>query len=60
MSIDDDFLVTILGEPVPRQTVRVSKSSDRVLEVDIGAAWKEMGLHSQWSNQVGVKVYFDT
>jgi hypothetical protein len=60
MSIDDDFMITIREDPVPRHTVRVSKSSDRVLEVDLETAWKEMKLPHGWSNEIEVKVWFST
>ena len=71
-SIDDDFLVTLLGQVVPRK--RVTKRSlapkdggrngdERaemeagVLEVDVLGAWKELGLDSGWSNEVTVGVF---
>lgn len=60
MSIDDDFMITMQEQPVPRHVAKVSSSSDRVLEVDLETAWKEMGLRSGWSNEVQMKVYFST
>jgi hypothetical protein len=58
MTIDDDFMITIQGRPIPRHTVRVSKNSDFVLEADIEAAWLEMELSSGWSNEAQVKITF--
>ncbi|KAL2180522.1 glycoside hydrolase family 36 protein [Thermothelomyces heterothallicus CBS 202.75] len=58
LSINDDFMVTIRGQPIPPHTVSVSRQDERVLEVDIETAWTEMGLESGWANEVQVKVYF--
>ncbi|KAM3514007.1 hypothetical protein MY11210_002324 [Beauveria gryllotalpidicola] len=56
MTIDDNFMVTIFGHPVPRHTVRISRTADSVLEVDVQTAWKELGLDSGWSNELEVTV----
>lgn len=58
LSIEDDFMVTILGQPIPAHTVSVNKDDKHVLNVDVETAWKEMGLKSGWANEVEVKVYF--
>jgi hypothetical protein len=58
LSIEDDFMVTIQGQPIPPHTVSVNKQDKHVLDVDIEAAWNEMGLKSGWANEVQVKVYF--
>lgn len=50
------MLVTIQGKVIPEHTVSVSKSTPKVLEVDLETAWKEMNLDSGWSNELGVKV----
>ncbi|KAF7562970.1 hypothetical protein G7046_g1137 [Stylonectria norvegica] len=60
MTIDGDFIVTVQEKPIPRHTVAISKNDGHVLEIDIGKAWAEMELHAGWSNDVEVKVYFDT
>lgn len=60
LSIDDDFMITLQEEPVPRHVVRVSESSGNVLEIDLQTAWEELGLKSRWSNEIGVKIYFST
>ena len=57
-SVEDNFMATIQGQPIPPHTVSVSKADDHVLEVDIETAWKEMKLESGWANEVEVKVYF--
>jgi hypothetical protein len=54
----DDFMVTILGQPIPAHTVSVNAHDAHVLDVDIEAAWTEMGLRPGWSNEVVAKVYF--
>ena len=56
MTIDDNFMVSIFGHPVPRHTVSISSSADSVLEVDVQTAWKELGLDSGWSNELEVTV----
>ncbi|KAL2815605.1 glycoside hydrolase superfamily [Aspergillus cavernicola] len=53
--IDDDFMVLISGKPVPRKTVW--KEDGRVLAVDVGEAWREMGLKAGWGNEVFVSVF---
>ncbi|KAK3309920.1 glycoside hydrolase family 36 protein [Chaetomium strumarium] len=58
LSIQDDFMVTIQGQPIPPHTVAANKHDNHVLDVDIETAWKEMGLKSGWANEVEVKVYF--
>lgn len=52
-----DMFVTILGKPVPVETVRKSKSEETLLEVDVLAAWKKLNLHTRWANEVVVKVF---
>jgi hypothetical protein len=69
-SIDDEFLVTILGKVVPRERVWKrglgmeggedgGEAGDHagVLEVDVLGAWRDMGLDSGWSNEVTVGVF---
>ena len=55
-SIDDDFLVLISGRAVPRSTVT---AADKVLTVDVEAAWKEMKVLPGWSNEIMVEVLMD-
>ncbi|KAI9879587.1 MAG: hypothetical protein M1830_008037 [Pleopsidium flavum] len=57
-SIEESFMIMILGEVIPFHTVRASKSN-KVLEIDIERAWKELGLSSGWSNEVAVDVFID-
>jgi hypothetical protein len=57
MTIEDDFMVTIQGLPLPPHTVALSKSDLHTLEIDVETAWKEMGLKAGWSNEVEVNVY---
>lgn len=50
-------MVTIQGRPIPPKTVSISKADRHVVEVDIEAAWNEMGLEAGWANEVEVKFY---
>ncbi|KAK4097948.1 glycoside hydrolase family 36 protein [Parathielavia hyrcaniae] len=59
LSVLDDFMVTIQGQPIPPHTVAVNKDDEHVLDVDIETAWSEMGLEGGWANEVEVKVYID-
>ena len=56
-SIENDFLITILGSAIPLHTVSISTISENILEVDVERAWKEMGLYSGWQNEVAVEVF---
>jgi hypothetical protein len=58
LTVEGDFMVTIQGEAIPSHTVSVSKTDNRVLELDIDTAWKEMGLVGGWANEVEIKMYF--
>ncbi|KAI5467333.1 glycoside hydrolase superfamily [Mariannaea sp. PMI_226] len=60
MTIEGDFMATIQGQPIPPDTVTISEADNHVLEIDIGKAWKEMGLKSGWSNDVEIKIYFSS
>lgn len=57
MSLGDDFIATIQGQPVPAHVATISKTDGHVLEIDVKAAWKEMGLQAGFSNEVEVLVY---
>jgi hypothetical protein len=58
LTIEGDFMVTIHGQPIPPETVSISKADPHVVEVDIERAWKELDLKSGWANEVEVKLYF--
>lgn len=51
-------MITILGQPIPPETVSISEVDPHVLEVDIEKAWEKMELKGGWANEVEVKVYF--
>lgn len=61
--IDEDFMVVILGKPIPIACVRKSdkvkggKDGSGVLEIDVEKAWKEMKLEPGWSNEVSLEVF---
>ena len=54
-SVQDDVLVMISEKVVPVHTVKIAEQAP-VLEVDVEAAWDEMGLVAGWSNEVRVLV----
>lgn len=56
-SVEGDFMVMIFGKPVPVGCVRKSGESEKVLEVDVEGAWREMGERAGWSNEVAVEVF---
>jgi hypothetical protein len=53
----EDMFMTLSGKPVPVHTVNKSKKDPTVLEVDVEAAWKELGLTTRWSNEVVIKLF---
>ncbi|CDM26666.1 Glycoside hydrolase, family 56, sperm surface protein PH20 [Penicillium roqueforti FM164] len=57
-SIARNFMVMILGRPVPQNTVwKQGGENANVLAIDILAAWKSMKLDSGWSNEAFVQVF---
>jgi hypothetical protein len=57
-SVARNFMVTILGKPVPQKTVwKEGGESANVLAIDVLAAWKAMKLDSGWSNEAFVQVF---
>ncbi|OAX82378.1 hypothetical protein ACJ72_03264 [Emergomyces africanus] len=59
-TIDKDFMVMLSGRAVPRHTVQLQPAGDggqKVLAIDVAAAWKEMGLVSGWSTEVVVQIF---
>lgn len=54
-NVDEKVMVLVSGQPVPRHTVR--KDADKVLAVDVHAAWRELGLDAGWSNEVRVQIF---
>ncbi|CAG8027104.1 unnamed protein product [Penicillium olsonii] len=57
-TIVDNFMVMILGKPVPQNMVwKEGGEGSNVLAIDIQAAWKAMKLDSGWSNEAFVQVY---
>ncbi|KAI1392682.1 glycoside hydrolase family 36 protein [Hypoxylon trugodes] len=59
MSIERDFMVTVLGQPIPPHTVAVNEADNHVLSIDVETAWRELNINPGWSNELEVKVYFD-
>jgi hypothetical protein len=57
-SIARNFMVMILGKPVPQKTVwKEGGDTANVLAIDVLAAWKAMKLDSGWSNEAFVQVF---
>ncbi|KGO75687.1 Aldolase-type TIM barrel [Penicillium italicum] len=57
-SISRNFMVTILGLPIPQNTVwKQGGENANVLAIDVLAAWKSMKLDSGWSNEAFVQVF---
>ncbi|GAB1217732.1 hypothetical protein ATERTT37_006973 [Aspergillus terreus] len=57
-SVEVNFMVMILGRPVPRKTVKKDGGSDTtILAVDVLTAWREMRLNPGWSNEVIVQIF---
>ncbi|CAD6578651.1 MAG: hypothetical protein ASARMPREDX12_008922 [Alectoria sarmentosa] len=57
-SVEDNVLVMISEKVVPARTVTIAEQAP-VLELDVEAAWEEMGLEAGWSNEVRVLVLVD-
>lgn len=61
-SVEEDFMVMMLGRPVPVHTVEKRAAVDggngvnKVLAIDVQTAWKEMDLKSGWNNEVQVQI----
>nr|POE77769.1 putative galactinol--sucrose galactosyltransferase 6 [Quercus suber] len=58
-SIDDDFMITMYGNPIPRHCVKKSVriGSSNILEIDVERAWKENKEKAGWSNEVSVEIF---
>ena len=54
-TVEDDVLVMISEKVVPMHTVKIAEQAP-VLEVNVEAAWDELGLQAGWSNEVRVLV----
>lgn len=55
-SIDDEFMVLILGKPIPE---RVVQAKGKVLEIDIEKAWNDSGESPGWSNEIRVEIFIN-
>ncbi|KAJ5734425.1 Aldolase-type TIM barrel [Penicillium malachiteum] len=57
-TITQNFIVMILGEAIPQETVWKEGGEDsQVLAIDVHAAWKAMKLDSGWSNEAFVQIF---
>lgn len=58
LAIAQNFMVMILGKPIPPKTVwKEGGEEASVLAIDVLAAWKAMKLDSGWSNEAFVQVF---
>lgn len=55
-SIEEDFLAVLFGRPIPSDCVKISDTSEDVLELDLTKAWEETDQNASWSNEVVVEV----
>ncbi|EEH05104.1 alpha-galactosidase [Histoplasma capsulatum G186AR] len=59
-SIEKGFMVMLSGRAVPVHTVQLQPAGaggQKVVAIDVAAAWKELGLSNGWSNEVVVQVF---
>ncbi|TVY38596.1 putative galactinol--sucrose galactosyltransferase [Lachnellula occidentalis] len=59
ISWKDKLMITILGKPIPVDTIAISETDEHVLNIDVETAWKELELKAGWSNEVEVKIYIN-
>lgn len=73
VTIDDNFLVLLKGEVIPRERItdtaegldgvtliddiERTDASVRLLEIDLEGAWNDMNLDAGWNNEVSIDVY---
>ena len=57
LSFEEHLFATISSRAIPLHTVKTSKSSPSILEIDTETAWNEMGLQSSWSNEMTLEVF---
>jgi len=60
IDIDEDVMVLLEGRAVPRGCVSFDgqvAAGAQVLQIDLAAAWNEMGLKAGYANEVDVAVY---
>jgi hypothetical protein len=55
-SIEDDFMATMFGRPIPLHCVKKSTMYENVLEIDTERAWAESDKKTNWSNEVHVEL----
>ena len=55
LSVEDNFLVVMRNEAVPKEYVTINKDSP-VLEIDIEHAWQDLGLQPGYGNEIDVEI----
>jgi hypothetical protein len=56
MSVEKDFFIVMLGQPVPLHCVKICNTDERILEIDLEKAWKEGGYKVGWSNEAVIEL----
>jgi hypothetical protein len=56
-SIENDFMATMFGKPIPLHCVKKSLDYEDVLEIDTEKAWAESDQRANWSNEVHVELF---
>jgi hypothetical protein len=56
-SIENDFMGTMFGKPIPLHCVKKSLDYEDVLEIDTETAWVESDQKANWSNEVHVELF---
>ena len=56
-TIDDGFMITLGGKPIPRKCLTTSKFSEQVLEIDVEFAFKASQDTPGFSNELNLEVF---
>lgn len=71
IDVDDDLLVLMKGQVVPRERVKVTTEDldglidedgnvvgqPALIEIDTEGAWEDLGLEAGWNNEVSIEIY---
>lgn len=57
ISIEDNLMVLLFGQPIGLHCVKQSKDDEHVLEIDAARAWEEGEKRQTWSNEVQMELY---
>jgi hypothetical protein len=54
--MENDFMATLFGRPIPIEYVKVNATCPNVLEIDVAKVWKDSKANPGWSNEVAIQV----